>query len=118
MPVSDQELLAASHDLISVGMVADEIRRQRHGVRTTFVRVADVSSDVGAPIAWPPAAGEVRIAGVPVSRAAAIERVRQVVSAAGGVPVSGFSLADLEALSAQAGVTLRELLEELRATGL
>src|SRR3990172_4462859 len=118
MPVSDQELLAASHDLISVGMVADEIRRQRHGVRTTFVRVVEVWSDVGEPRAWPPAAGEVRIAGVPVSRAAAIERVRQVVSAAGGVPVSGFSLADLEALSAQAGVTLRELLEELHATGL
>jgi aminodeoxyfutalosine synthase len=120
MPVSDQELtsLAASHDIISVGMVADEIRRHRHGVRTTFVRVADVSSDVGAPIGWPPAAGEIRIAGVPVSRAAAIERVRQVVSAAGSVPVSGFSLADLETLSAQAGVPLRELLEELRAAGL
>jgi len=120
MPVSDQELtsLAASHDIISVGMVADDIRRHRHGVRTTFVRVADVSSDVGAPIAWPAAAGEIRIAGVPVGRAAAIERVRQVASAAGSVPVSGFSLADLQTLSAQASVTLRELLEELRAAGL
>ena len=120
MPVSDQELtsLAASHDIISVGMVADEIRRHHHGVRTTFVRVADVSSDVGAPVAWPPAAGEIRITGVAVSPAAAVERVRQVASAAGSVPVSGFSLADLEALSAQAGVTLRELLDELRAAGL
>jgi aminodeoxyfutalosine synthase len=120
MPVSDQEItsLAASHDIISVGMVADDIRRQRHGVRTTFVRVAEVSSPVDAPIEWPPAAGEIRIAGAPVSRTAAIERVRQVVSAAGSVPVSAYSLADLETLAAQAGVTLRELLEELRAVGL
>ena len=120
MPVSDQEItsLAATHDIISVGMAADDIRRQRHGVRTTFVRVAEVSSAVDAAVAWPPAAGEIRIAGVPVSRAAAVARVRQVVSSARSVPVSGFSLADLETLAAQTGMRLRELLDELRAAGL
>jgi len=120
MPVPVQELteLAASRDLISVGMVADEIRRGRHGVRTTFVRVADVSSDVDAPVRWPPAAGEIRIAGVPASPAAAAERVRQVATVCGNVPVSGFSLADLDVLSARSGVTLRELLKALRDAGL
>jgi len=118
--IADQELtsLAASHDIISIGMIADEVRRGRHGARTTFVRVADVASDLGAPIAAPPAAGEVRIVGAPASRAAAVERVRQVVEAARGVPVTGFSLADLEQIAARESITLRALLEALRAAGL
>ena len=120
MPVSDAELtsLAASHDIISIGVLADDVRRGRHGLRTTFVRVADVSAEPGAPAAGAPAAGEIRIVGVPTTRAAAIERVRQVASAANGVAVSAYSLADLEQLSARDGVTLRSLLEDLRAAGL
>lgn len=120
MPVSDQELssLAASHDIINIGMVADEARRSRHGVRTTFVRVADVAADVGAPIDIPPAAGEVRIVGVPLSRSAAVARVKEVLAAARGVPVSACSLADLEQIAAREAVTLRGLLEALRAAGL
>jgi aminodeoxyfutalosine synthase len=120
MPVTDTELitLASSHDIITIGMRADEARRARHGAKTTFVRVATVSADAGAPIARPPAAGELRIAGAPATRAAAIDRVREVAAAAAGVPLTGFSLADLEALSARDGVTLRTLLEELRAAGL
>jgi aminodeoxyfutalosine synthase len=120
MSVSDAELasLAASHDIIAIGMLADEVRRARHGTRTTFVRVAVVASDPGAPIALPPAAGEVCITGAPAGRAAAIERVRQIATAAGSIPVSGFSLADLEQLSVAEGIGLRVLLEDLRAAGL
>ena len=120
MTIADQELtsLAASHDIISIGMLADEVRRRRHGARTTFVRVADVAAELDAPIAAPPAAGELRIVGAPASRAAAIERVRRVVEAARGVPVTGFSLADLEQVAARESITLRALLEELRAAGL
>jgi len=110
--------LATSHDIISIGMLADDLRRQRHGAKTTFVRVATTSADAGAPVVRPPSAGELRIVGVPVSRAAAVERVRDVAAAAAGAAVTGFSLADLEALSAREGVTLRGLLEELRAAGL
>ena len=89
MPVTDPESLVHSHDIISIGMLADDLRRRRHGTRTTFVRVANVAADVGAPVSRPAAAGEVRIVGVPGSRAAAVERV-----------------------------TLRALLEKLRAAGL
>ena len=99
-------------------MLAEDVRRRRHGLRTTFVRVADVSADAGAPATAAPAAGEIRIVGVPASRAAAIERVKQVASAANGVAVSAYSLADLEQVSARDGVTLRSLLEDLRAAGL
>ena len=120
MPVTEAELasLATSHDIISLGMLADEARRARHGGRTTFVRVADVSAEPGAAIATPPGAGEIRIVGSPASRRAALERVREVVAQAHGVPVSGFSLADLEELSGREGMTLRALLEALHAVGL
>jgi len=120
MPVTEAELasLAASHDIISLGMLADEARRARHGARTTFVRVADVSCEPGGSIASPPGAGEIRIVGSPAGRTAAIERVKEVVAQARGVPVSGFSLADLEELSGREGVTLRALLEALRSAGL
>jgi aminodeoxyfutalosine synthase len=120
MPVSDSELssLASSFDIISIGMRADEARRARHGARTTFVRVAGVDAAPGAAIEVPPAAGELRILGTPSSRAAAVQRVAEVAPRAGAVPLSGFSLADLEELSGRERVTLRALLEELRAAGL
>jgi aminodeoxyfutalosine synthase len=66
----------------------------------------------------PPAAGELRIVGMPASRQGALERVAAVVRAASGVPVSAFSLADLEELAGGAGVTLRALLEDLKGAGL
>jgi len=123
MTVSDAELtsLAASHDIISLGMLADDARRRRHGTRTTFVRVADVPLAGETAPSASPLAGEVRIGGTPASRADAVARVAQVAAAidlSRGVPLSGFSLADLEELSAREGVTLRALLEELRAAGL
>jgi aminodeoxyfutalosine synthase len=120
MPVTDAELtsLAQSYDIITIGAAADDVRRARHGTRTTFVRVATVAAELGAPIARPPSAGELRIVGAPASRAAAVERVRAVAAAAEGAAVTAFSLADLEMLAAREAVTLRALLEEMRAAGL
>ena len=102
MTVSDVELatLATTHDIINLGMLADGERRRRHGTRTTFVRVARVPATPGAPVPVPAAAGELRIEGAPSSRAAAIQRVREVAAAAGTVPISGYSHADLEQLDA------------------
>jgi aminodeoxyfutalosine synthase len=60
----------------------------------------------------------VRIVGAPATRSAAVARTAEVAAVAGGVPVSGYSLADLESLSRTEGVTLRALLEDLRAAGL
>ncbi|MGC4080711.1 MAG: hypothetical protein QM736_00970 [Vicinamibacterales bacterium] len=120
MTVTDAELssFATSHDIISLGAAADEARRERHGRKTTFVRVADVDAQPGAPIAIPAGAGEIRITGVPASRDAAVVRVREVVAASGTIPVSGFSLADLEQLASTEQVPLRALLEELEQAGL
>ena len=120
MTVTDSELasLSSSYDIIKIGMLGDEARRKRHGAATTFVRVADVPIELHAPVHVPPAAGEVRIVGVPASRAAAVARVVAVIAAAGRVPVSAFALSDLEQLAGRERVTLRALLEELRAAGL
>ena len=116
---TDLSSLAASHDILTIGMLADEVRRKRHGSHTTFVRVADVAAEPGSDFAVPMAAGEVRIVGVPASRAAAVARVGEVRVALGAhVPLSAFSLADLEQLAGRDRITLRALLEELRAAGL
>jgi len=118
--VSESELIAldASHDIITLGMMADETRRALHGLRTTFVRVAVLSAEPGAPLVWPQAAGELRVAGAPASLAAAAQRVREVLARSGGTPVSAYSLADLEALAGREQTTLRSVLEELRGAGL
>jgi hypothetical protein len=110
--------LVASHDIISLGIAADEARRARHGTRTTYVRVADVEATSGSARSIPGGAGEIRISGAPASMAAAFQRVTEVAAGAAGKPVSGYSLADLEVLAAQERVTLRDLLEQLRAAGL
>ena len=118
MTSADLDELASSHDIIAIGMLADEQRRVRHGTATTFVRVAQVAAVPGEPIEIPPSAGEVRVTGEPVGRPAAVTRVREVVAAANGVPVSAYSLADLEVVARREGITLRALLEDLRAAGL
>jgi len=120
MPATDHDLtsLANSHDIISIGMLADDVRRTLHGTRTTFVRVATASAEAGAPVARSSAAGELRIVGAPASLSAAVARTGEAAAAAGDAVVTGFSLQDLERLSVQEGVTLRALLEELRAAGL
>ncbi len=120
MPVSDADLstLAESNDIIALGMQADAVRRGKHGNRTTFLRVAVIDAAPGAAIQVPAAAGEVRITGVPATSTAAIARAREVAAGVSGAPVSGFSLSDLEQLALTEKVTLREILEELRAVGL
>ena len=54
-PLSDDDvaLILESHDLVAIGMVSDEVRRQLHGAETTFVRVFE--AHVGAPPAALPA---------------------------------------------------------------
>lgn len=120
MTVTAEELssLASSHDIIAIGVSADEARRERHGARTTFVRVADVDAAPGAPLEIPSSAGEVRITGVPDNLDAAVQRVREVVAAAGSIPVSAFSLADLEQMASAAQTPLRSVLEALKQAGL
>src|SRR4051812_8364811 len=110
MIVSDAELatLSTTHDIISLGIAADEARRSRHGTSTTYLRVAEIGAAVGDPVELPETAGEIRIIGAPDSVAAALARVVDVVPRCGKTPLSGFSLADLEALAFREQLTLRD----------
>ncbi len=118
-PLTDAQLeqLSGSRNILVVGMLADDVRRRRHGSRTTFVRVEDVAWDDPAP-AWPAATGEIRLTGAPTPWPDALAAVSRVVRASGSVPVTGFSLADLEELAGRQGRILSAILEDLRAAGL
>jgi hypothetical protein len=105
-----------SPDLIGIGVRADEVRRQMHGARTTFVRVFELHVD-----ALPPAlparvsAGEFRIVGRPASIGDAVAAVRAAVALASGTPVTGFTFGDLGALG---GPSFGDVCRTLRDAGL
>lgn len=107
--------LAAAPDILSIGMLADVVRRQRHGVRTTFLRVAEGPFD-RVPLEGQPAAREVRLTGSPPDMATAVSAVETVKAAAGDRFVSGFSWSDVERWSS--GEHHAEVLKQLRSAGL
>jgi aminodeoxyfutalosine synthase len=115
----EAEALVVSHDLVTIGMIADDCRRRRHGRRTTFVRVARYPPGPHPPAdAVPDPAREVRIEGAPPSVAAAVETVRALAPLAAGRPLTGFSLADLADLAAREGAALADVARRLREAGL
>ena len=83
------EQLLDTPDLIAAGVAGDEVRRQMHGARTTFVRVFEIHVDA-PPQALPPRthAGEFRLIGRPATLDALLTSVRAAVALAGGVPVT------------------------------
>jgi aminodeoxyfutalosine synthase len=110
---ADALVLESDRDIVALGMLADAERGKRHGSRATFLRVCDLS--VGGPSGGiPEGAGEVRLTSVPASLEQAVTQAADARDAAGTIPVSGFSLADLERL----GEPLPVVLKALRDAGL
>jgi aminodeoxyfutalosine synthase len=110
---ADAEIVLGSHDLVAVGVMADEIRRQRHGRDTTFVRVFEAHVDaVPATLPANVTAGEFRLSGRPATLAAAVAAVAAMRRLAGTTPLFGYSLADLEQFGAP------DTYEQLKAAGL
>ena len=117
-PSADLRTLLTTPNLIDVGAEGDAVRRELHGARTTFGRVFEVHVD--APPSSAPAglsAGEIRIVGRPSSGDAAMRAVAATAAIAEGVPVIGFSLADVVALAGDVE-ELRALCSRLRSAGL
>jgi len=109
----------ASLDVLTLGMLADEVRRRLHGADVTFVRVFEIDVTQGwKDIAIPEGASELRLRGL----AGTIEEVAAVVTraraAAGSRVLSGFSLADFVERSAEGWDALPSLLMRLRDAGL
>ena len=95
--------LADTPDILSLGMLADTVRRKMHGTRATFVRVADVAFDaVDASV--PPAAREVRLTGTPADLDSAVTAVETARSVAGDRTVVAFSWTDVARWSAGSSV--------------
>jgi len=94
-------------------VIADEIRRQRHGRETTFVRVFEAHVDaVPATLPANTTAGEFRLIGRPETVEIAVTAAAAMRRLAGTAPVFGYSLADLEELGT------RDVYAQLSATGL
>lgn len=110
--------LAASPDIVSLGMLADTQRRRLRGVRTTYVRVSTCACDASFADAVAPAAREICISGSPESDVVARSAVRSARAIAGTRAVTGFSWADLERCAGGGHKRLETLLRELRQEGL
>jgi hypothetical protein len=102
---ADVEELASTHDILAVGMLADEVRRRTRGARVTFARVACCLLDKPLGEAVPLTAREVRLTGTP-----------QSLDVAGARLLSGFSLVDLQGLAN--GEPLKQVLRRLHEQGL
>ena len=110
--------LAAAPDILSLGMLADVVRRRIHDAQVTYLRVATCACDQSAVGAIPSAAREVRIVGTPASLDAATVAVEKVRAASGDRVVSGFSWGDVDRVAAAAGLPVARALAMLRSAGL
>jgi aminodeoxyfutalosine synthase len=116
--VSEITDLAATNDILSLGMLADVVRRRLHGAQVTYLRVETWGSDRVPDVAISSAAREIRFTGVPESLDAAVSAVEAAKAVAGERTVAGFSWPDLERLAANGGVPRHEAIADLHAAGL
>lgn len=120
MSRAEVEQLLDSADLLALGQRADAARRERHGDRATYVTVFEVRVDADDPrvLEVPEGAREVRLVGRPRSLDDAEAAVIGAKAAAGDRALTGFSLADLVDLAAEAHQSLTAAAGRLAAAGL
>jgi hypothetical protein len=105
--------LAASPDVLPIGMLADTFARRLHHGRVTFVRVAFCKA--GEPLGVPPATRELRLAQTPETLSDALAAIAAAKEAARGAAVSSLAWADVRRI---AGGDALSALKALRAAGL
>lgn len=114
----DVGALASTSDIISLGMLAEDARRRRHGSRATFLRVAHIAAGEGAATEpLPVDAGEVRLTGEVATLAEAVAAAHAVAGRAGRTPVSAFSVNQLASLAANDRMPLDRALVRLKEAG-
>jgi aminodeoxyfutalosine synthase len=104
----------ATADVLSLGMLADDVRRARVGDRVTFVRVHEWKPGEEVPHA----AREVRLGVLPDSLEVAMAQIRAARAAAGKRRLTGFSLASVIDRARSGRNAALEILEHLKAAGL
>ena len=106
----------ASMDVLSLGMLADDVRRARVGGSVTYRRVLEVDGAEGPAGA---AGAEVRIIALGASLSDTVTRVRSWRERIGrSVQLTGFSLADLVDSATKGWGPLTDVLRQLRTAGL
>ena len=110
--------LAATADILPLGMLADSLRRRLLGNRATDLRVARCAYEASFAEAVPPAAREVRITGSPETLTIAVEAVRAARAVAGDRTVAGFSWTDVERFAERNHERISHVLDALRDAGL
>jgi aminodeoxyfutalosine synthase len=114
----DLARLAATPDILQLGMLADTVRRTLHGTQVTYLRVALCPYDKPLTDAVPLAAREVRVTGKPDSLDVAITAIETARAVAGERTVSAFSWMDVEAFATAASERTSKVLARLRSAGL
>ena len=107
--------LAATPDILSIGMLADALRRRLHDTRTTFLRVAECALEAPSLESAQAKAQEIRITGSPAQLADAIRAV-EVIKSKGNRTVSAFTWSDVERMAS--GASIAAVLKQLRGAGL
>jgi aminodeoxyfutalosine synthase len=107
--------LAATPDILRLGMLADTLKRRLHGTRVTYLRVSTCPFDGSFARDVQPAAGDVRITGAPPTLNAALQAVAAARAVAGARTLSGFTWGDVERMG---GDDVIGALEQLRSAGL
>jgi aminodeoxyfutalosine synthase len=107
--------LATTPNILSLGMLADVVRRRLHGNRTTFLRVAECALDAPALDPAQVKAQEIRITGSPAQLADALRAI-EAIKSKGDRTVCGFTWADVERMAA--GETMTTVLKRLHDAGL
>jgi aminodeoxyfutalosine synthase len=100
LSAEDMRALDTGRDIITLGILADSVRRRLRGNIVTFVRVFDLALSGGSLEAAdvPAPAGEVRILKTPGTLSDAVSVVTEARDRAGAVPLSAFCLAELSNL--------------------
>ena len=110
--------LATTPDILPLGMLADTVRRRRHGARTTFLRVAVFPLDAPLADPVPSRAREIRLTGAPERVADAVSAIARARSAADGRTVSALSWSDVERFANGSSERAGDVLNALRNAGL
>jgi aminodeoxyfutalosine synthase len=110
--------LAATHDILSLGMLADAARRRLHGTQVTYLRVERWALDRVSGDAISAAAREIRVTGAPETLGAAVSAVQTAKAVAGDRSVAGLSWPDIERLASNGSIPRHQVLADLHAAGL
>lgn len=118
LTAADLDALASAPDLLTVGALADTLRRQLWPAEVTYVRVQDIDAALPAPFTIEPAARELRLLRAGMAFDEAVARVAAIAAQAEGRALSGFAWRDVSAWASDAGCPESDVLTKLRAAGL